>query len=538
MDKDMYNQSRLLNRNNTYYYRAKIPADLQSHFGKKERKFSLRTKDRAKAAALVRKFSVEEDEEFSRLRALKNKEFQTVTTIDNAFIQEICKRYHHAVLHGDENLRKDKETRDILEVHMGNRTGLMSDLRTALAYGDADKIKPALSVFLLLNKIILDCSEADYEDLSYEFLKALTQTHEKQLDRDNGKVIGNPPKPLSTSIYPENSITWDVLIDKWINKVIDRPETTVDAVSNTFSDFQQFIAKDPEQITKTDVEAFRDHLFEIIGNKYGTVLKKIRFISTVFQVSVEAGLLKNNPAAGVKIEKPRRTDNRMPYDFNDLERIFSSPIYNQGQRPKGGAGEAAFWLPMLGLFSGARLEEIAQLRTSDIKQERNIWYIDIAESSVDENKKGLQTHIKNEASIRKIPIHSQLIKFGFLDYFQKVLSKNNSRLFPDLLPDKKGKISGNFSKWWGRYARKVIGITDKKKVFHSLRHSFRDSCRDAELAEEICDRLMGHTSGRNQSIGRNYGSGFSLAKLQVAIEKIDSPGFLDKLVNHYFNNRN
>ena len=179
MDKDMYNQSRLLNRNNTYYYRAKIPADLQSHFGKKERKFSLRTKDRAKAAALVRKFSVEEDEEFSRLRALKNKEFQTVTTIDNAFIQEICKRYHHAVLHGDENLRKDKETRDILEVHMGNRTGLMSDLRTALAYGDADKIKPALSVFLLLNKIILDCSEADYEDLSYEFLKALTQTHGK-----------------------------------------------------------------------------------------------------------------------------------------------------------------------------------------------------------------------------------------------------------------------------------------------------------------------------------------------------------------------
>ncbi len=518
----MHSQTRLLNRNNNYYYRAKIPLDLQEHYGKKERKFSLKTKDRAKAAALVRKFAVEEDEEFSRLRALKNKEFQTITRIDDEFIQDLCKRYHFAVMQGDENLRKDKENRETLESYMEQRIDLMSDLREALAFGDSDKIKPALSVFLLLNKITLDCSETDYEDLSYEFLKALTQTHEKQLERDNGQVIENPAEPLVTTISQDPAITWEVLINKWVNKVTDRPETTVEAVSKAVYEFKRFLNhKKLQDVAKPDVEVFRDHLFANINNKFGTVLKKIRFISAVFRVGVDTEILRNNPAAEIIVEKPRRRESRQPYDADDLNLIFNSPIYIDGKRPVGGGGEASIWLPLIGLFSGARLEEVAQLRTSDIKQERDIWYINFVESTGEEEKQGLKTGLKNDSSSRKIPVHSQLIKAGFLDYHHKITSQVPGRLFPDLLPDRNGKISGNWSKWWGRYARKVVGITDKRKVFHSLRHAFRDACREAELSEELCDALMGHASGKSNQMGRSYGLGFSLASLQTAIEKID-----------------
>ncbi len=47
-------------------------------------------------------------------------------------------------------------------------------------------------------------------------------------------------------------------------------------------------------------------------------------------------------------------------------------------------------------------------------------------------------------------------------------------MFPGLRPDKKGAVTGNWSKWWGRYARQS-GITDRRKVFHSFRHTFKDA---------------------------------------------------------------
>ena len=42
------------------------------------------------------------------------------------------------------------------------------------------------------------------------------------------------------------------------------------------------------------------------------------------------------------------------------------------QASKGGAGEAAYWLPLLALFTGARLEELAQLRVSDLASEEGL----------------------------------------------------------------------------------------------------------------------------------------------------------------------
>ena len=97
MGADMYCQTRLFNRNSTYYYRAKIPVDLQGHYGKTEHKFSLKTKDRAKAAALVRQFAARHEEEYARIRTKYHTPFQVITHIDDAFIQDIRARYRYAV---------------------------------------------------------------------------------------------------------------------------------------------------------------------------------------------------------------------------------------------------------------------------------------------------------------------------------------------------------------------------------------------------------------------------------------------------------
>ena len=43
--------------------------------------------------------------------------------------------------------------------------------------------------------------------------------------------------------------------------------------------------------------------------------------------------------------------------------------------------EAAYWLPLLALYTGARLEELGQLRKKDIKESNGIWYINITDEA-------------------------------------------------------------------------------------------------------------------------------------------------------------
>ena len=110
---------------------------------------------------------------------------------------------------------------------------------------------------------------------------------------------------------------------------------------------------------------------------------------------------------------------------------------------------------------------------------------------------------------------------GFLRYVEATRKTSRGRLFPDIKPMKKGKVSGNWSKWWGRYARSNnVNIKAPGKVFHSFRHAFRDRCREAELDEEIAEKLSGRGS---KTIGRGYGAGFSLRRLHAAISRIRYP---------------
>lgn len=104
------------------------------------------------------------------------------------------------------------------------------------------------------------------------------------------------------------------------------------------------------------------------------------------------------------------------------------------------------------LFYGCRLEEIGRLTPNDINIEQNIPYILIhPDESIGET-------VKNTASIRKVPIHSQLTRLSFLQFVDNARNKNQQYLFPTLFEPKtiKGKCTHNYSKWFGRY-RKSIG---------------------------------------------------------------------------------
>ena len=214
----------------------------------------------------------------------------------------------------------------------------------------------------------------------------------------------------------------------------------------------------------------------------------------------------HNPVRGKSIHRKGLKQDRMPFTESNLSRIFSSDVYVKHSRPKGGCGEASYWIPIIGLYTGMRLEEIGQLLVADVKREGDIWYFDINDFD------GKQ--LKNKSSIRRVPIHQILLDLGLVDY---IGSLADERLFPLLKKDKYGKLTQNWSKWFGRYIRR-IGITDRSKVFHSFRHGLKDALRNASVDEAISDAITGHSSA---SIGRSYGAGYNLTILNDAVQRVD-----------------
>lgn len=262
---------------------------------------------------------------------------------------------------------------------------------------------------------------------------------------------------------------------------------------------------------------YRDHLIGT-GLRPKTVEKKVTFLCALFNVAINHGKLTANPARRIPIPKGD-TRRRVPFDRDDLTPIFGAPLFNGGQELGRKVGEAGAWIPLLALYQGCRVEELAQLLVEDVHKIDGIWCLVIDDMP---GANGEEKRLKNTASRRRLPLHPAVVEAGFLRLLERLRAEGEVRVFPTLRSDRFGKFSAAFSKAFMRYLRNGLRITDPRKVFHSFRHTFRDACREAGLDEEIADALMGHSNAPR--MGRRYGSNFSVRRLHEAVCKIEYPG--------------
>jgi integrase len=139
------------------------------------------------------------------------------------------------------------------------------------------------------------------------------------------------------------------------------------------------------------------------------------------------------------------------------------------------------------LYSGARLGEIAQLLTSDIRQEHNIWIFHITREG------SALKSTKTAGSQRVVPMHSKLIELGFIDYYREMTRLGERQLFPQIRADKAGLFSSEPSKFFSQYFQRIGVKTDKTVNFHSFRHGIADAFRRAGYLDEQFNMLLGHT---------------------------------------------
>jgi integrase len=240
-----------------------------------------------------------------------------------------------------------------------------------------------------------------------------------------------------------------------------------------------------------------------------TVNGYLTHLGAFFKWCVGQGHMRQNYADGAKIKtrKTKRPDEiRKAFSKADLLVLFGSPGYREDKFKE--------WLPILALYTGARMNELAQLRLKDIQVVDNVPSLVFQEDPGDPT-----ISIKNAASVRTIPLHPFVAKeLNFMGYVQSMRDRGEARLFPEL-PYQNNNYGHKATKWFGTYKTK-LGLTSKQLVFHSFRHTLTDNLKQKLITETLIDELTGHAL-QGETMGR-YGKRYNVDVLyKEAVLKLD-----------------
>lgn len=316
----------------------------------------------------------------------------------------------------------------------------------------------------------------------------------------------------------------------------------------TIHEFANRLSTLPSDIYKTGRKFETSSLSElaVIAEREGlprkgrtTVRGHVGRIGEILNFATNKGMMHANPASGFKREwgiskSARAQDERDLFSPAELNMIFSQDWFANGTGTffKGGSTywrPFYFWLPLLALTSGGRLNELAQLYLEDIKQsaqDSSIWYLDFNlnqadKIDADDNDAEFDKSLKTVNAIRVVPLHELVIRAGLPDYVAALRKAGHTRLFPELKRDDVkgyGKPAGS---WFNeRFLGRKLGIErNGKKTFHSLRHNFITAIERLDLPERVMAQLAGHERGRTQS-GTRYAKDRQAEELKSIIDSL------------------
>ncbi len=216
----------------------------------------------------------------------------------------------------------------------------------------------------------------------------------------------------------------------------------------------------------------------------------------VLDLAAKKRLIAVNPAEGLKPIKRdvvSASEKRKPFTLQQIADFFTSSFYAECAKHKPPFAHDKhgwrFWLPLMSLHLGLRPNEAAQMHLDDLKcTPKGTWYLHIIATG-DEDEKGGPVApprtLKTRTSRRKIPLHPELIRIGFLQFVeQRKKAGGGPRLFPDLKPDRYGNVASYaLKRFRDTYLPNAIKM-EPRQSFYSFRHSWRDALRriDAQPA--------------------------------------------------------
>lgn len=243
--------------------------------------------------------------------------------------------------------------------------------------------------------------------------------------------------------------------------------------------------------------------------KVSTASKHFRCLKAIFQFAQEDGFIGTNIAAGIKYRGPKekyaeaKKVRRRTFSPAELETLFKAASTAPWRD-----GEENMWFLRLLTYTGARPEELAQLSAQDIFTIGKHVCISLHDEG--------DNHMKNPSSVRKVPVHPELLRLGFEEFRKS--AENRSYLFSTLEPDGRGRRYGRMRNCLTRLINGKVSA-DPRLVPYSLRHTFRNTMENTDAPEWVIEGIMGHSNPEHKT-GRGYGDQ-QVAKMAEWIAKAD-----------------
>ena len=190
--------------------------------------------------------------------------------------------------------------------------------------------------------------------------------------------------------------------------------------------------------------------------------------------------LPNIPKTKKSLLKPH-----LPYSQDQLLTMFDPQYDFFKKKPD------AFWLCMIGLFTGARANAAITLQYDDLIKEDGLDCIYFRSNNDAKN-------LKNDASERKVPIHKDLLDLGFLSYFQRKKTKLNANGTDFIFSHAVTKTGQYNNKYMDRVLFpffKSIGVKSNiahdRHDFHSFRKNASIAMQTAHIPESYINSIIG-----------------------------------------------
>lgn len=539
-----------------YYFRVRVPNDLLRVIKRKEIKKTLKTKSLKQARLLAKVLSYEAERVFTLVRCgmLTDEQIQTIVA---GFLRDTLKTFERDRSVEGVGIPQNEDHRDKLV----RAYEIMAESdKESLAYNRFENIEEWLDDEIASKGISVDKDTADYPTLARAMLKARIRFWKIEIERMKGnydnefdrheqdRVIETAANPAQIQSDSSMSLSTEVKKQLRVSELLEEYIDTKKSQnswksSKTEPDMRKTINRfiwiigDREMSELENRGIFDEHMKKLvklpadnatkpryrgkaydevirIGQESGdkvyavkTVNKALSNVSTLMSYGVEMGYLTKNQAMRFEVKDLRKNSGRKAYSSEDLQKLFTSPIYTD-KIPTNKPHQ--FWIPLIGLFTGARVNEICSLYLEDIRAIDDVPCFDINENHTDKS-------VKEEASERIIPIHPVLIDAGFLGYVEKARKLGHDRLWSRLTWTKGNGYAGAFSQWYGRYLRKHV-TKDRKIVFHSFRHTFIDNLKQHEVNQQVIEALDGHKD--TTMTGSVYGKAYKVDVLYTNILKL------------------
>lgn len=342
----------------------------------------------------------------------------------------------------------------------------------------------------------------EFHRLCVAVVQSQIDSYKHELERINGKlntdyqlniakrIEAAKPKPKLSEFwtyYRENQI----ISNKWTAGTTEKNDQHYARILKIIGDKE--LSSYCEEDAINLIKKLKDTVTR--GRKLGiaTINFSLNLSSTMFKEAMKnpnKWCCTFNPFAGMEIQDTRASNERKDL-FTDEELAGLIRVLAKVRR---NVHPARFWVPLLALYTGARENELCQIRTKDVKKhaykdkngkDRELVYINIVHDPDD------LMSTKNKSN-RTCPIHPELINLGFWKYVEKQVKQKKYRLFSDV-KEYRGKWNKGIGKWFNRTAKEKFVVSElegMKKTFHSIRHNFGDRMYRLKLSPREISILL------------------------------------------------